>query len=86
VFVAIALKNKVKITFCDGAHLAGPDNLFNNGLEGKRCRAFDIYKDHKINERSLKTLVVAAVYYNHARLKPANKPGRIRVSPKQKQI
>ncbi|MGA3094203.1 MAG: DUF1801 domain-containing protein [Dehalococcoidales bacterium] len=74
VCVANAFKDKVKVTFYDGAHLADPDKLFNNGLEGKQWRTIDIYKDDKINESSLKTLIVAAVDHNHAKAKPANKP------------
>ena len=84
VCVANAFKDKVKLTFHQGAHLADPDKLFNNGLEGKQWRAIDIYKDDKINESSLKTLIVAAVDYNHAKAKAANKSGGTRDNLKQK--
>ena len=66
---ASAFKDKVKLTFYLGAHLADPDKLFNNELEGKQWRAIDIYKDDKINEGSLKTLIKDAVDYNTAKLK-----------------
>jgi hypothetical protein len=78
VCVANAFKDKVKITFYLGAHLADSDKLFNNGLEGKQWRTIDIYKDDKINENSLKTLIQAAVDYNHVKVKTANKPAATR--------
>lgn len=59
-----AFKEKVKLTFPDGAKLPDPDKLFNNGLEGKEWRAIDIYENDEINEESLKSLVLAAVEYN----------------------
>ncbi|MDR9459118.1 MAG: DUF1801 domain-containing protein [Dehalococcoidia bacterium] len=74
VCVANAFKDKVKLTFYQGAHLADPDKLFNNGLEGKQWRTIDIYKDDKINESSLKTLINSAVDHNRAKVKTANKP------------
>jgi hypothetical protein len=69
VCLARAFKDKVKLTFYSGAQLADPDKLFNNELEGKQWRAIDIYRDDKINEGSLKTLIKAAVDYNTAKLK-----------------
>lgn len=84
VCVANAFKDKVKLTFYQGAHLADADNLFNNGLEGKQWRTIDIYKDDKINESSLKTLINAAVDYNHAKVKTANKPRGARGNQKKK--
>jgi hypothetical protein len=84
VCVASAFKDKVKLTFYQGAHLADSDKIFNNELEGKQWRAIDIYKDDKINESSLKTLIMAAVDYNHTAAKHANKPGGTRGRLKQK--
>lgn len=84
VCVANAFKDKVKLTFYQGAHLADADNLFNNGLEGKQWRTIDIYKDDKINESSLKTLINAAVDHNHAKVKTANKPRGARGNQKKK--
>jgi hypothetical protein len=84
VCLAVAFKNKVKLTFYLGAQLADPDKLFNSELEGKQWRAIDIFKDDKINEISLKALVSAAVDLNHANTKPANKPGGTQSSLKQK--
>ena len=84
VCVAIACKDKVKLTFEQGAHLADPDKLFNNGLEGKQWRTIDINKDDKINENSLKTLIIAAVEYNHAKVKVAAKPRATQHDAKEK--
>jgi hypothetical protein len=74
VCLAKAFKDKVKITFYDGAHLADPGKIFNSELEGNQWRAIDIYKDDKINESSLKTMVNSAVDHNHAKAKTAEKP------------
>jgi hypothetical protein len=38
-------KNKVKLTFQDGAALADPDTLFNAELEGNNRRAIDFFED-----------------------------------------
>ena len=84
VCLAKDFKDKVKLTFYLGEHLADPDKVFNTELEGNRWRAIDIYKDDKINESSLKTLIVAAVNLNHAKAKPADKPGGPRGGLKQK--
>lgn len=72
VCVATTCKDKVKLTFSQGAHLVDADKLFNNGFEGKQWRAIDIYKDDKIKEDSLKKLINAAVGHNTAKLKPTN--------------
>ena len=84
VCLAKAFKDKVKLTFYLGAHLADPDKLFNNELEGNQWRAIDIFKDDKINEGSLKTLIVAAVDRNHSKAKSANKLGGTRGRLKEK--
>jgi hypothetical protein len=67
--VANAHKEKVKLTFAHGAGLSDPDKLFNAGLGGKVWRAIDFFEGDKINERALKTLVRAAVDYNHIKKK-----------------
>ena len=84
VCLANAFKDKVKLTFPQGAHLADPDKLFNNGLEGKQWRTIDIYKDDKIDEGSLKTLINAAVDYNTTKLKTTNKSSGTRGNLKKK--
>ena len=62
--VANAHKDKVKLTFSQGANLSDPHKLFNSGLGGNKWRAIDFYKDDKINESALKDLVRSAVSYN----------------------
>lgn len=62
--VANAHKDKVKLTFYQGASLPDPNNLFNAGLEGNRWRAIDLFEGDKINEESLKSLIRSAVTYN----------------------
>jgi hypothetical protein len=57
-------KSTVKLTFAKGAALADPSGLFNSSLEGNVRRAIDIQEGDKINERTLKNLVRAAVDYN----------------------
>jgi hypothetical protein len=84
VCIANAFKDKVKLTFYHGAHLTDPDKLFNNELEGKQWRTIDIHKDDNINEISLKTLINAAVDYNHAKVKTTNKPRAIRIDVQKK--
>jgi len=67
VCIANAFKDKVKLTFYEGASIADPDKLYNNGLEGKKWRTIDYFKDDKIKERELKDLVRSAVTYNLAK-------------------
>jgi hypothetical protein len=67
--VANAHKEKVKLTFMHGAHLADPDKLFNAGLGGNRWRAIDFHEGDRINERALKNIIRAAVAHNRAGLK-----------------
>jgi hypothetical protein len=83
VCLANAFKDKVKVTFYQGAHLADPDKLFNNGLEGKQWRTIDIHKDDKLNEGSFKSLIKAAVAYNLAKARAEKKPGGTPVKPKK---
>ena len=67
VCIANAFKDKVKLTFYEGASIADPDKLYNNGLEGKKWRTIDYFKDDKIKERELKDLVRSAVAHNLAK-------------------
>lgn len=80
--VANAHKDKVKVTFAQGASLPDPDKVFNNGLDGNRWRAIDLYEGDRINERALKNIVNAAVAHNHAGRK-GKSPGDARgIRPK----
>ncbi|MGA7576228.1 MAG: DUF1801 domain-containing protein [Terriglobales bacterium] len=67
--VGNAHKDKVKLTFANGASLPDPDQLFNAGLGGNRWRAIDLFEGDKINGRALKNLVRAAVDFNQIKLK-----------------
>jgi hypothetical protein len=67
--VGNAHKDKVKLTFSNGASLPDPDKLFNAGLGGNAWRAIDLFEGDKISERALKNLVRAAVEYNQIKLK-----------------
>ncbi len=60
-------KDKVKLTFANGAALADPSGLFNAGLDGNVRRAIDIHEGDKIDEAALKVLVRAAVALNTAK-------------------
>jgi hypothetical protein len=64
-----AHKDKVKLTFSNGASLPDPDKLFNAGLGGNKWRAIDLFEGDKIHGRALKNLVRAAVDYNQLKLK-----------------
>jgi len=67
VCVANAFKDKVKLTFYDGASLPDPNKLFNSGLEGKKWRTIDFYEGDKVNESALKVLVRVGVDFNKAK-------------------
>jgi hypothetical protein len=67
VCIANAFKDKVKLTFYEGASIADPDKLYNNGLKGKKWRTIDFFKDDRIRERELKNLVRSAVAHNLAK-------------------
>jgi hypothetical protein len=83
--VANAHKDKVKLTFSNGASLRDSDKLFNAGLEGNKWRAIDFFKGDKINERALKNLVRAAVDYNQIKLKRKTPAGtRAKVDKRKK--
>jgi hypothetical protein len=62
--VGNAHKNKVKLTFSQGAHLPDPEKLFNAGLDGKQWRAIDLFEGDQINKPALKNLIRAAVVFN----------------------
>ena len=59
-------KDKVKLTFAQGASLEDPAGLFNSSLEGRVRRAIDLYEGDDIDEQAFKALVRAAVELNAA--------------------
>jgi len=84
--VANAHKEKVKITFQNGASLADPDKLFNAGLEGNKWRAIDFSEGDTIDEPALKRLIRAAVAYNQSKSKKKT-PARSRAkAPPKKNV
>jgi hypothetical protein len=69
VAVANAHKDKVKLTFYQGANLADPDKIFNAGLGGNKWRAIDFHEGDRIDDRALKNIIRSAVAFNGAVLK-----------------
>lgn len=67
--VGNAHKNKVKLTFPQGAHLDDPVGVFNAGFGGKAWRAIDVFEADSLNKRSFKALVKRAARYNAAQKK-----------------
>jgi hypothetical protein len=57
-------KHYVKLTFAKGAFVKDPKGLFNAGLDGNLRRAIDIREGDRIDEKSFKALVKAAVELN----------------------
>ena len=57
-------RDKVKLTFANGASLADPSGLFNSSLEGKTRRAIDIHDGDQIDATAFKDLIRAAVALN----------------------
>ena len=62
-------KEVVKMTFFKGAALDDPSGLFNSSLEGNTRRAIDFHEHDKIDEKGLKTLILAAVTLNKSKSK-----------------
>ena len=59
-------KDKVKLTFAQGASLPDPTQLFNSSLEGKVRRAIDMQEADTIDAGAFKELVRAAIDHNQA--------------------
>lgn len=72
--VGNAHKDKVKLTFDQGAKLPDPGKLFNNGLAGNRWRAIDLFEGDKLNAAALTKLVQAAIAQNALKAKTRTKP------------
>ena len=62
-------KDKIKLTFAQGASLPDPAKLFNSSLDGGTRRAIDIREDDAVDEKAFKELFRAAVALNLARRK-----------------
>ena len=73
-------KDKVKLTFAQGASLEDPSGLFNSSLDGGTRRAIDFHEDDGIDEEAFKALVRTAVALNME--KRAARPARSQKRPK----
>jgi hypothetical protein len=59
-------KDKVKLTFANGASLEDPSGLFNSSLEGNTRRAIDFIHGDSVDDGALADLIQAAVAHNEA--------------------
>ncbi|MEQ1943350.1 DUF1801 domain-containing protein [Mesorhizobium sp. VNQ89] len=57
-------KDKVKLTFAQGAALPDPKGLFNASLDAGTRRAIDVFEGDRVDAAALKALVRAAVKFN----------------------
>lgn len=57
-------KDKVKLTFSNGASLEDPSHLFNASLDAGTRRAIDITAGDELDEQAFKDLVRNAVAFN----------------------
>lgn len=62
-------KDKVKVTFADGAALPDPKGVFNASLDGNVRRAIDLGEADRVNPAAFKSLVRTAVAHNAAKRK-----------------
>ncbi len=69
--VGNAHKKHVKVTFANGAHIADPDKVFNNGFNGNKWRSIDYFEGDKVATTALKNLVKSAVEYNRTKAREA---------------
>ena len=60
-------KDKVKLTFAQGASLDDPSNLFNASLDAGTRRAIDIREGEEVDEGAFKALIREAVALNVGR-------------------
>ena len=60
-------KDKVKLTFANGASLDDPARLFNSSMEGSTRRAIDLREPDTIHEAAFKALIREAVAVNLSR-------------------
>ncbi len=64
-------KDKVKLTFAQGAAIEDPAGLFNASLTGGTRRAIDIHQGDEPDQAAFKALVRAAAALNASQAKPA---------------
>ena len=75
-------KAVVKLTFAKGASLEDPCGLFNASLEGNVRRAIDLHEGDRIDEKTLKALIRAAVALNTS-VRASARPVRSAKKPKR---
>lgn len=68
-----AYKDKLKLTFANGASLEDPKRLFNASLDGNARRAIDIFEGNEIDAAAFKALLRRAIALNGAKKKPTRK-------------
>lgn len=73
-------KDKVKLTFANGATLADPSGLFNSSLDGNVRRAIDFHEGDKIDGSAFKALIRAAVALNTSK-RATTRPARAQKKP-----
>jgi hypothetical protein len=69
-------KDKIKLTFANGATVKDPAKLFNSSLDGNTRRAIDLFEGKDPDETAFKALIRDAVALNKskgAKLKPKAK-------------
>ena len=74
-------KDKVKLTFAQGAALPDPHGLFSAPFTGNTRRAIDIREGETVNVAKFKALVKAAAALNGAKAKPAPKALGTKAAP-----
>ena len=58
------LKRAVRLTFPKGAQIRDPKKLFNTRLDSEKVRAVDFFEGGKVDEASLKAVILGAVELN----------------------
>lgn len=57
-------KDKVKLTFAQGASVVDPSGLFNSSLDGNARRAIDFVEGDSVDEEAFVALIRAAIAHN----------------------
>lgn len=65
-------RDKVKLTFANGAALADPQGLFNSSLDGNIRRAIDFSEGDTVDEDAFAALIRAAAALNAAKVVARN--------------
>ncbi len=63
-------KDKVKLTFAQGALIDDPSKLFNSSLDAGTRRAIDIREGETVDAEAFKDLIRAAATLNGAKARP----------------